>query len=85
MVCAAVAIGINLSAKAKMSPLMLANLEALTDTETDDCDSPGKVISIGPELAIICHYKNKNGGVTAGCKEKTDHTCTVQKTNLPNL
>ena len=33
MVCAAVAIGINLSAKAKMSPLMLANLEALTDDE----------------------------------------------------
>ena len=37
MVCAAVAIGINLSAKAKMSSLLMENIEALTGDEENEC------------------------------------------------
>lgn len=70
--------------------LLMSNIEALTDSESiSDGESytyePGKIIIVGPELAIICGMKNRAGGLSAGCKRKDNSTCTVKITNIPSI
>lgn len=80
--------GINISMsrnEAKIS-VILKNIDALASEESGSGDSENCSIyemSKTDNMIVLMNAKNKMFGITAGCKKKCNHTCTVK--NSPNI
>lgn len=67
------------SAKSQYDDLFMANLEALCWQETPN----GIVYDCNNEVCIVFDYKNRF--LVGGCKAAAGYTCTVAKTDWPDI